>query len=119
MGSRSGAGLLLGASLIGLIVSLLDYFQRGGPIAHTGGALLVTVSTAVLALLSLLLIWATPRPSAWRRVLEVCAMIDVVGTGVAAWFLHAWWLLACTMIGAIGFTLTTFTGAPRARGARA
>jgi len=91
------------AALGGLIVALSDYFMCSSGIDHTGGALLVAASTLVLLAMSL----AAPQLTrGWRVTFRVLCAIDIVATGVAAAFLHAWWLLIFMVFAAVGWILS-------------
>ena len=82
-----------GLSLLGLIDSLFNYFWTGNGIHGSEGALLVIVSTLLLVLaVGIVLNRWGPR---WLHVtLEVLVVLDFLGTGLAAYFLEAWILLA-------------------------
>jgi hypothetical protein len=108
MRSRSGAWLLTGAAAIGFIIALVDYLFRGSGIDHTGGALLVTGSSLILTLLGLALARAAASGRALHRLLLVLSMVDILGTAVAAWFLHAWGLLAFMVLAFMGWVLLSF-----------
>jgi hypothetical protein len=100
---RTGEALLGGASLIGGLVALFAYLRRGSGVDHTGGALLVVVSSALLVLAAIVLALSGPS---WLRILFlVLAILGVVGTGVAAWFLHEWLLLALMVVALIGWAI--------------
>lgn len=96
------------AAAAGFMVALVDYLVRGSGIDHTGGALLVTLSSAVLFILGVALARGSVKRQAWRVLLIVLAIIDVLGTGVAAYFLHAWWLLAFMALAVIGWAVLSF-----------
>jgi quinoprotein glucose dehydrogenase len=98
-----GNWLLFLGALVAFCLALFGYFWKGNGIHGTGGALLVVVSSG-LALVGafVLLQWRdTPR---WLRVLVLVLMIlDIVGTGVAAWFLETYWLLAFLALALLGW----------------
>jgi len=92
-----GAPLCL-LALIGLAVALFDYFWPGNGIHGTGGVLLVIASTAAMAILAFALLPTMSR--SLRGLLLVLLIIDIAGSGFAAYMLDAWWLslvmvLAC------------------------
>jgi hypothetical protein len=43
-----------------------------------------------------------------HRLLLVLSMVDILGTAVAAWFLHAWGLLAFMVLAFMGWVLLSF-----------
>lgn len=99
MPSRWGAWVLAAVSGGGLVDAVVSFFWRGSGIDHTAGALLVVVSTAILVIIGLVL----ARPSRLHGLLMVLSILDVFGTGLAAYFLHAWVLLALMVIAALGW----------------
>jgi hypothetical protein len=98
----SGAWVMAVASGIGLILMLIAYFVPHGPIAWQWGTLLVVVSTALMLMASLLLeLAAMPR---WLvRTFQVLIILDVLGTGVCAYFLEAPALLILILIALAGW----------------
>jgi hypothetical protein len=118
-GREGGAWLMALAAAIGLIVSLIAYFHLGSGIDHTAGALLVIISTVLLTGAGVVLALTTGASGAWRTVLNVLCILGVVGTGLAAWFLHAWLLLALMAAALVGWLVSIVsrpagsTGAPR------
>jgi hypothetical protein len=107
-----GAGVLVVASAIGLIVCLIAYFTPHGPIAHSWGALLVLVSTALMVVASLLVAF-TALPRWFFRLLQVLIVLDILGTGVCAYFLEAYVLLAFMVIALLGWLLHVWRDRPR------
>jgi hypothetical protein len=103
-----GIWLLVVAAAIGLVLSLIAYFTPHGPIAQSAGALLVIISTALMAGAALLIGFVTmPR---WLVILfEVLIILDIAGTGVCAYFLEAYVLLALMVIALSGWILQPFT----------
>ncbi|WP_297691913.1 hypothetical protein [Phenylobacterium sp.] len=94
----------------GLIASLFAYFQRGGGISHTGGAALVIVSTAIMLVATLVLALAQGAPGWLRGLLLAGCLIDDLGTGLAAYFLHAWLLVALMVVGLAGWLIAMLAG---------
>lgn len=109
------------AGLAGLMAALVAYLHRGSGIDHTGGALLVIASTAILLAAALILALAAGAPGWLRWVLIAGCLLDALGTGLAAWFLHAWLLLALMVVAGLGWVLGAFGTRRRAglAGARA
>jgi quinoprotein glucose dehydrogenase len=94
---KETAGALAVCAGLAFLVALAGYLLRGSGIDHSYGALLVVASTALLLGASFVL---TLSPAArWLRwALLAAAALDVIGTAVAGWFLHAWLLLALMTI---------------------
>ncbi|HJU21270.1 MAG TPA: PQQ-binding-like beta-propeller repeat protein, partial [Casimicrobiaceae bacterium] len=95
-----GAPLCL-LALIGLAVALFDYFWPGNGIHGTGGVLLVIASTAAMVILAFALLPTMSR--GLRGVLLVLLIIDIAGSGFAAYMLDAWWLLLVMVLAFIAW----------------
>lgn len=106
--SRFGAWILPAAAALGLIVALIADLRRGSGVDHTAGALLVVASTVLLLAGGLVLaLWR--RPPGWATILLLIAcLIDILGTALAAWFLHEWALLGLMACAAVGWVLDLF-----------
>lgn len=87
---------------IGLVLSLIAYLTPHGAVAHSWGAVLVVVATALLLVASLLIALAE-MPHWFVVLLEVLIILDIVGTGGAAYFLETYILLAFMVIALIGW----------------
>jgi hypothetical protein len=109
-----GIWLLFIAAVIAVLVSLYDFLLAWG-INHTLGSGIVLAAIAIMALAALtILAWAAmPR---WLRVLLLIGLaLDVLGTGLAAYFLTAWVLLALMVVAAIAWVATAFSGVTPSR----
>ena len=84
-------------SLLALIDSLFNYFWTGNGIHDTEGALLVVLSTLLMAIAAALI--ANSWVGGWLRGLfEILLFLDFVGTAAAAYLLEAWILLALVVL---------------------
>ncbi len=93
---NGGAALMLVAALVGAGIALWSYFDRSSGIGGTAGAMLVVVSSLLLALDALIFFFL---PSgALRATIATLGFLGAIGTLVAAWFLHAWWLMAAIVL---------------------
>ena len=110
--AEPGAWLMTASSLAGLIAALIYYFRSGDGIAYTPGALLVVISTALLLAASLVLATGVIRHWLLNEFLMVSTALDILGTGFAAWLLEAHWLLAFTIVAAIGWITRLLFDAP-------
>jgi hypothetical protein len=100
---RHGLWLLLASSVAGLITAAIAAFDEGNGIAYSGGAYLVLVSTALLVLAALALA-LDHGTSKWLAViLTILILLDLGGTGVAAYFLETPVLVAFMVLALIGW----------------
>lgn len=80
---------LAGIALIAFLEALFEYVWDGNGIHGTEGALLVVISTVLMAIAAAVI--AAKLARGWvRTVLEILIFIDIIGTGLAAYFLQAW-----------------------------
>jgi hypothetical protein len=115
--------LLFAAAAAGFAIALFDFFWSGNGIHGTVGALLVVISTALMAAATgSFLFAAMPR---WLCVtLVVLIVLDIVGTALAAYMLEADILLAVMGLMFIGWAaqrvgaLTVRRGSPESVGSR-
>lgn len=97
-----GNWLIVITAIIALILLLIDYFTPHGTIAQSWGALLVVISTALMFIAALLIaLNAIPR---WLVILlQILIILDIVGTGVCAYFLETYVVLLLMVIALIGW----------------
>lgn len=100
---------------IGLVLSLIAYLTPHGAVAHSWGAVLVVVATALLLVVSLLIALAE-MPHWFVVLLEVLIILDIVGTGGAAYFLETYILLAFMVIALIGWIFHLASASSRTSG---
>lgn len=98
----------------GLILSLIEYFSSDA-IGGTAGVVLVIVTTALLLLGALALALLRPLPVWVRGILDFLLLIDLIGTGVAGWFLELPLLMAFMAFGILAL-LTHLVLGPRRPG---
>ncbi|HEY1933277.1 MAG TPA: hypothetical protein VGG99_14795 [Acetobacteraceae bacterium] len=104
-----GMLLLAAAAAAGTALSIYAYFNSEA-INHTAGVLLVIATTAamVIAALAVAGLHFLPR---WLRALSlVLLLIDVIGTGIAAWFLETQLLIAFMGVALLGWLLHLIAG---------
>ena len=107
-----GAWLLGAGAAAGLCLALFNYFWPSTGIHGTPGALLVVVSTALVLGASLLMALVRPKGLALRVFLNVSTLLGVTGTGVAAYFLEAYVLVAFMAVGLVGWFWHIVFGPP-------
>lgn len=97
-----GACLIAASAVVGFIIILIDYVVPHGTIAHQWGTLIVVISTALMIFASAWTAFGTlPR---WLLILfEVLLILDVLGSGVCAYFLEADAVLVFMAIALIGW----------------
>ena len=90
--------------LLALFVSLFNYFWIGNGIHGSEGALLVVVSTLLLALAAGVIAvgWIG---GGLRSLLETLIALDFLGTSVAAYFLQAWVLLGLIVLAFVAWVV--------------
>lgn len=108
-----GIWLIFVAAVVGLLISLVFYYTPNGSVAHSWGALLVVVSTALMLLAALSIALANmPR---WLAVLlQALIFLDIIGTGVAAYFLETYILLALMVVALMGWIFRKTSDSPAA-----
>jgi len=91
-------------ALLALIDSIFNYFWTGNGIHGSEGALLVIVSTLLMALAAGVIGagWVRGR---LKTLLDVLILLDFLGTALAAYLLQAWILLALMAIGFIAWAI--------------
>lgn len=107
-----GARLVAIAAAVGFVICVVDYFTPHGTIAHQWGTLLVLLSTALMVFASVWIAFGTlPH---WLLVLfEVLIILDVIATGLCAYFLEAPALLVFMVIALIGWIWHLASDHPR------
>jgi hypothetical protein len=106
--------LLCILSAIAVIVAAVNAFSQGNGIAFSGGAYLVLCSTILLVIASLIVTFSSSSPGWLRGILLFLILLDFVGTGVAAYFLDSYVLLAVMVLGFIAWLIGLFAGRGRA-----
>lgn len=102
-----GGWLLVAASLAGLVAAGIYTFVDGNGIAYTPGTYLVLISTMLLLGGAMILVFASGR--GWLGgILAFLVLLDILGTGLAAYFLMAWVLLALMAVALIGWLVHVF-----------
>ncbi|MGN6517739.1 MAG: hypothetical protein ACTHLR_18075 [Rhizomicrobium sp.] len=108
----NGARLIAVSAIIGFIICLVDYFTPHGPIAHQWGTLIVLVSTALMIFASAWIAFGT-LPHWTHALFEVLIILDIVATGICAYFLEAPALRVFMVIALIGWIWHLASDHPR------
>jgi len=95
-----GAGLTLTAGLLGAAAAIYDYVTPATGIDHTGGVILVLASCLLMALAAVGVL--AIRPGVLTGILVFLIVLDILGTGTAAWFLESKLVMTAMVIAAAG-----------------
>ena len=102
------------AAVAGTALAVYSYYLDLG-IDHTDGVLLVIGTTLIMWIAAFALLW---EPGRWRRlrgIVLLLILIDIVGTGVAGWFLELDALIAFMGVALLGWLAHVVAGpGPRA-----
>jgi glycerol-3-phosphate acyltransferase PlsY len=105
--SRAAIWLLAAVSTLGLAVSVFNYFWTGNGIHGSLGALIVIGSTLLMALASAAIAVGFAR--GWvRSVLTILIVLDILGTGFAAYMLEAQILFGLMILALIAWAFSAF-----------
>jgi hypothetical protein len=104
-----GMGLVILASLIGLLVAYRDYITPSTGIDHSAGVVLVIISSALM--LGAGIAVAFVGRGLLAGILGFLILLDIAGTSTAAWFLESPLLMAAMALAAIGWVMRTVTSA--------
>lgn len=99
-----GPTIILVAALVGIALSAYYFLTPLTGINGTPGAMLVILSSLLLAIDALIL-WFGP-PGLVFSIFWVLGILGALGTFTAAWFLHAWWLMAASAVIFAGLVVT-------------
>jgi quinoprotein glucose dehydrogenase len=98
-----GFFLLASGALLGLAAALVGHFWRGSGIFHSGGALLVVASSAVLLGAVVALSRLRPMGRGLAIGLRLLVLIDIAATAFAAYLLMSWVLLGAMVLALTGW----------------
>ena len=88
--------------VLAFLDALFEYFWTGNGIHGTEGALVVVISTLLMAVAAALIGMRVVR--GWlSTVLSILLVLDFIGTGLAAYLLEAWILLGLDILAAIAW----------------
>ena len=94
--------VVLGLAVLAFLDSLFNYFWPGNGIHGSEGALLVVVSTLLMAIAAALIAYQRIHGPV-RGLFQVLLVLDFLGTALAAYFLEAWILLALVALAALAW----------------
>lgn len=103
--ARYGGWLVMAGAAIALCIAVFDYFTASSHIDHSGGVLLV-IGAMVLLLAAALVVYPDRTGVAWLRgLLKVLIVLDILGSGFAAYMLESTALLVLMAIALIGYVM--------------
>ncbi|CAN5468807.1 hypothetical protein BH11PSE4_BH11PSE4_14070 [soil metagenome] len=94
--------LLPAAALAALAIALFNYFWTGNGIHGSAGALLVVISSGLIAAAAIALV-STSVSALLSATLMTLLALGIIGTAVAAYMLEANVLVGTMALGAIGW----------------
>ncbi|KEZ77781.1 hypothetical protein [Salinisphaera hydrothermalis] len=106
-----GGWLMITSAFAAVIVAAAYAFSIGNGIALTLGTYLVLGSSAVLLVLAMILS-ATGMGRGLRGLVLALALIDILATALAAYFLLATWLIVLMAIALVGWLIHLFVDSP-------
>lgn len=106
-----GGWLMITSAFVAVIVAAGYTFSVGNGIALTLGTYLVLGSSAVLLVLSMILS-ATGIGRGLRGLVLALALIDILATALAAYFLLAIWLIVVMAVALVGWLIHLLVDSP-------
>ena len=100
---RTGVQILIVAAAVSLALSIFNYFWTGNGIHGSAGALLVVISSLLMVISAAALFLVDGMSRSLRGTLVVLILLDILGTGLAAYMLEATWLIAAMAAALIGW----------------
>ena len=106
--SRRGSGLMLLAGVLGAAAATYDYFTVATGIDGTGGVELV-IASSLLMVFGALMVMVLGR-GLLAGIFLFLLLLDVIGTGVAGYFLESGIVMVAMAIAALGWLLLMSRG---------
>ncbi len=106
-----GAGLTVLAGLCGAAIAYYLYATELTGVTGTPGALLVLAACLAVAAGGLLMM--VSAAAAWRWL----TVAGILGTALAAFFLHGWWIIAAMFAALVGVVVDRLSPARTTEGA--
>ena len=103
--SARGAWLIVIASVIALAICIYDYCSPQTGLVGTGGVVLVAIAAVLMLLAALALKFYAARPRWLQLVLAVAILLDIIGSGVAGYFLESPVIMAAMVLALIGWLM--------------
>lgn len=100
-----GAWLLCLAALVAVVLAAIGAFSAGNGIAFTPGSYLVLVTSALLLVGGLFLAFGHHLPRWIVVVMAILVLLDILGTGFAAWLLETNILLGAIAVAGLAWLI--------------
>lgn len=97
--SYIGSGLIIASGLAAAGVALYLYLQPLTGVTGSIGALIVLAASVAVAIGGMLT--AITNAAAWRWL----TTLVILGTALAAFFLHGWWIMLAMLVAFVGLVL--------------
>ena len=107
----------LAGALGGFAVALYNYLTPLTGVSGTYGAALVVLACLLIAIACVLV--QLSHSTGWRGFLRFMIGVGAVLTGLAAYFLHEWWLIVAMVIVLVGLIYDISATRPKSTGALA
>lgn len=104
----SGASLMLLAGVLGAAAAAYDFYTAATGIDGTGGVELVIASSLLMVFGALMVIVLAPGFMA--GIFLLLLLLDVIGTGVAGYFLESPMIMGAMALAALGWLLHVKSG---------
>ncbi len=101
--SRRGSGLMLLAGALGAAAAIYDFYTVSTGIDGTGGVELV-IASSLLMVFGALMVLVLGR-GFLAGIFLLLLLLDVIGTGVAGYFLESPMIMGAMALGALGWLL--------------
>jgi hypothetical protein len=101
--ARRGAGLMLLAGALGAAAAVYDFYNFSSGIDGTGGVELVIAST-LLMVFGALMVMVLGR-GILAGIFTLLLLLDVIGTGVAGYFLESGLVMGAMALAALGWLI--------------
>ncbi len=105
---QAGISLLSAAAVLGVAISIFNFFWPGNGIHGSYGAGLVIGSTVLMTISSILIAFDLVAWRWLRVVLMILVLLDILGTAFAAILLESWVLFAFMVIALAGWVWHLF-----------
>ncbi len=100
------------AAAAGTALSIYAFFLSAG-ISHTQGIASLIGSNAIMVVAALAIATAPGIPRLLRGIILFLLLIDILATGIAAWFLESWVMMAFMAVALLGWFLHLLFGPRR------